>query len=70
MHRTDYFDKLSQLLKQPYAKNSENMYELLKRKTDTAIKNASKLYVKQCNQPLAKQNPVTLVFELVEKLKG
>lgn len=35
MHRTDYFDKLSQLLKQPYAKNSENMYELLKRKTDT-----------------------------------
>lgn len=70
MHRTDYFDKLSQLLKEPYAKNSENMYELLKRKTNTAIKNASKLYLKQCKQPLAKQNPVTLVFELVEKLKG
>ena len=70
MHRTDYFDKLSQLLKQQYAKNSENMYELLKRRTDTAIKNASKLYVKQCNQPLTNQNPVTLVFELVKKLKG
>ncbi len=70
MHSTDYFDKLSQLLKQPYAKNSENMYELLKRRTDIAIKNASKLYVKQCNQPLTNQNPVTLVFELVKKLKG
>ena len=70
MHRNDYFEKLSQLLKQPYTKNSDNMYNLLKDKTNIAIKNARKLYLKQYTQPLSEQNPVTLVFELVEKLKG
>ena len=70
MHRTDYFEKLSQLLKQPYTKNSDNMYNHLKDKTNIAIKNARKLYLKQYTQPLSEQNPVTLVFELVEKLKG
>ena len=70
MHRNDYFEKLSQLLKQPYTKNNDNMYNLLKHKTNIAIKNARKLYLKQYTQPLSEQNPVTLVFELVEKLKG
>ena len=46
------------------------MYNLLKDKTNIAIKNARKLYLKQYTQPLSEQNPVTLVFELVEKLKG
>ena len=70
MHRNNYFEKLSQLLKAPYTKNKEDMYELLKNKTNIAIKNARKLYIQQCTQPLSKQNPITLVFKLVEKLKG
>lgn len=68
MHRTDYFDKLSILLKQKYEKNNENMYSLLKSRIDTAIKNASKLHVKQMLLPIQEQNPVTLVYELVQKL--
>lgn len=68
MHRTDYFDKLSILLKQKYEKNNENMYSLLKSRIDTAIKNASKLHVKQMSLPIQEQNPVTLVYELVQKL--
>lgn len=69
MHRNDYFDKLSALLKQKYEKNNENMYSLLKTRIDTAIKNASKLHVRQMSLPLSEQNPVTLVYELVQKLK-
>ena len=45
------------------------MYNILKNKTETAIRNAKKLYLKQYTQPLSVQNPVTLVFQLVEKLK-
>jgi hypothetical protein len=69
MHRNDYFDKLSTLLKQKYEKNNENMYSLLKKRIDTAIRNASKLHVRQMLLPLNEQNPVTLVYELVQKLK-
>ncbi len=69
MHRKDYFDKLSVLLKQKYEKNNENMYSLLRTRIDTAIKNASKLYVRQMSLPLEVQNPVTLVYELVQKLR-
>ena len=70
MNRYDYFKKLSQLLKQPYAKNREDMYDLLRNKTAFAIKNARRLYLKQYTHPLSIQDPVTLVFQLVEKLKG
>lgn len=69
MHRTDYYDKLTVLLKQKYEKNNENMYALLKSRMDTAIKNASKLHVKQMKLPIKEQNPVTLVYELVQKLR-
>lgn len=69
MHRNDYFDKLSVLLKHKYEKNNENMYSLLKTRIDTAIKNASKLHVKQMSLPISEQNPVTLVYELVQKLR-
>lgn len=69
MKRSDYFDKLSILLKQKYEKNNENMYSLLKTRIDTAIKNASKLHVRQMILPLKEQNPITLVYELVQKLR-
>lgn len=69
MHRTDYFDKLSVLLKQQYEKNSENMYSILKSRIDTAIKNASKLHIKKMELPIKDQNPVTLVYELVQRLR-
>lgn len=69
MHRNDYFDKLSVLLKQKYEKNNENMYSLLKTRIDTAIKNASKLHIRQMSLPIKMQNPVTLVYELVQKLR-
>lgn len=69
MHRNDYFDKLTILLKQKYEKNNENMYSLLKSRIDTAIKNASKLHVKQMSLSLKEQNPITLVYELVQKLR-
>ena len=49
-------------------KNNENMYSLLKTRIDTAMKNASKLHAKQMKLPIKNQNPVTLVYELVQKL--
>ncbi|MBR4791406.1 MAG: RloB domain-containing protein [Treponema sp.] len=69
INRSDYYDKLSILLKQKYEKNNENMYSLLKTRIDTAIKNASKLHVRQMLFPLDEQNPITLVYELVQKLR-
>lgn len=68
MPRTQYYKKLSDLLERPYEKNCEQMFFLLKGKTETAIRNASKLFNKQRKLPYDKQNPVTLVFRLVEKL--
>lgn len=68
LSRNDYFKKLSQLLKQPYEKNNEKMYSLLIKRVKTAIKNASTLYSRQCNKPFSEQNPITLVFKLVQRL--
>ena len=68
MSRIQYYEKLSDLLERPYEKSCEKMFSLLKGKTETAIKNASKLFTNQCKLPYDKQNPVTLVFRLVEKL--
>jgi len=44
------------------------MYKTLSRKMKVAIKNASTLYNRQCGKPLGARNPVTLVFQLVERL--
>jgi len=60
--------KLSVLLKKTYTKNDETMYKTLSRKMKVAIKNASTLYNRQCGKPLGARNPVTLVFQLVERL--
>ena len=70
LSRKQYIDKLSVLLKKPYKKNDDGMYSILRKKQSRAIQNARKLFFRQCSSPLKDQNPVTTVFELVEKLNG
>ncbi len=70
MSRSVYIEKLSSLLGKTYRKNDVTMYKTLSRKMHTALKNASTLYTRQCCKPIAEQNPVTLVFLLVQKLAG
>jgi hypothetical protein len=66
--RSQYKEKLSELLKKTYLKNNEEMFSLLKNRQNRAMQNAQKLYYKQYLLPLKKQNPVTTVFYLVERL--
>ena len=68
LSREQYKEKLSELLEKPYLKNDEEMFSLLKNRQSSAIQNAQKLYHKQCSRPMKKQNPVTTVFRLVERL--
>jgi hypothetical protein len=70
LSRTQYIEKLSEFLKKTYLKNDENMYELLESRQAQALQNAHNLYKKQNVLPLKKQNPVTIVFKLVERLLG
>jgi hypothetical protein len=66
--RSQYKEKLSELLKKPYLKNNEEMFSVLKNRQNRAMQNAQKLYYKQYLLPLKEQNPVTTVFYLVERL--
>ena len=68
LSRNQYNEKLTELLGKKYQKNDEGMYQLLKNRQNTAIHNARKLYTQQHELPLAKQNPITTVFKLVERL--
>jgi len=68
--RLQYKEKLSELLKKTYVKNDPEMYSLLNGKQSIAIQNARKLYYKQCLLPLKDRNPITTVFQLVERLIG
>jgi len=66
--RSQYKEKLSELLRKPYLKNDLGMYLLLNKRQNRAIQNARKLYDKQCLLPLKERNPITTVFQLVERL--
>jgi hypothetical protein len=66
--RLQYKEKLSELLKKPYLKNDPEMYLLLNKRQRRAVQNAKKLYDIQCLLPLKERNPVTTVFQLVERL--
>ncbi|MDR0582770.1 MAG: RloB family protein [Treponema sp.] len=68
--RTQYKEKLTSALGVEYLKNDTQMYERLKNKQKEAIQNAKKLYAFQYNKTIQNQNPVTTVFELVEKLQS
>lgn len=66
----EYTRKLSVYLKKEYEKNSEEMYECLKGKQQTAIKNGKRL---QFNRPFCnpeKDNPSTTVHLLVDALNA
>lgn len=77
-HRQFYYNALSQLWSCNYEKNGksyefcQNIYERLKNdkkaSQEEAIKRADKLYTEQIQVEYHKQNPVTLVFELVKFL--
>jgi len=68
--RLQYEEKLTELMKKPYLKNDPGMYSFLNGKQSIAIQNARKLYYKQCLLPLKDRNPITTVFQLVERLIG
>jgi hypothetical protein len=70
LSRLQYKEKLSELLKKPYQKNDAGMYSELQRRQSRAMQNAKKLFYRQCSLPLKDQNPVTTVFQLVERLIG
>jgi hypothetical protein len=70
LSRGQYQEKLSDLLKKPYAKNDSKMYKILQKRQSTALQNAQKLFARQCGLPVREQNPVTTVFRLVERLMG
>jgi len=68
LSRKQYKEKLSKLLERTYKKNDEEIYQLLKKHQSTAIQNAERLYELQYRLPLAEQNPITTVFQLVKSL--
>lgn len=70
MSRTQYSDKLSQLLDRKYEKNLDDIYDLLKDKQDKAIANANRLRKFQFESnnnrhDYCNTNPVTTVQDLV-----
>ena len=67
--RSDYYKKLTTLLKYDYAKNSDDMYAKLEDKQPQAIKHAQKLLASYdpTHQPES-DNPATTVHLLVEEL--
>lgn len=70
LSRTDYGKKLTERLGREYLKNDPNMYATLKSRLNTAMSNAKVLFEKQHHKPISEQNPITLVFKLVESLFG
>ena len=70
LSRMQYKEILSKLLNKPYSKNDAGMYSLLENMQSRAIQNARKLFYRQCSLSLKDQNPVTTVFQLVERLLG
>jgi hypothetical protein len=70
LSRTQYQEKLTERLSQPYMKNSHDMYKLLRKRQSKALQNAKRLFNKQSMIPLSEQNPITTVFQLVERLNG
>ncbi len=69
MSRTQYKEKLSDLLGFVYKKNSKEMYNYIKDKEQTAMRNAEKLIKSYGdNIKYVKANPSTTVYKLVKEL--
>ena len=73
IHRTEYWPKLTEYLKQigagEYTKNREDMYQVLYPYMDYAIGNAKRLNALNEGKPPSKAAPGTKVYELIEILK-
>ena len=73
IHRTEYWPKLTEKLKQigadEYEKNRKDMYQVLRPYMDYAIGNAKRLNVLNEGKLPSKAAPGTKVYELIERLK-
>ncbi len=74
MPRTEYQDKLTDLMDRPYAKNAVDMYQVLSQtgKQAQAIAWAKRLHndVVAFQTPPSRANPCTTVYTLIETLNG
>lgn len=70
LHRYEYKEKLTNKLEQKYEKNSKKMYDILKDKQETAIKNAKDLEQFHNGKNPSEKNPSTTVYKLVEVLNN
>ncbi|MCY7862910.1 MULTISPECIES: RloB family protein [Bacillus] len=68
INRQQYVKKLNDFLGRKYKKNDPNMYNLLKSKQSTAIKNAKRLLESYTSQNPENNKPSTTVHLLVEEL--
>jgi len=68
IHRDEYYPKLSKYLNSKYQKNSDEIYEKLKPKLKTAIRNAKKIMKTHEDKPPSQCTPGTKVYELFEML--
>ena len=66
--RTDYMQKLSKELNHDYEKNSETIYDELRPRQDTAIKNAERLLDQYNPVRPSRDDPSTTVHKLVQQL--
>ncbi|MBN1998598.1 RloB domain-containing protein [candidate division KSB1 bacterium] len=67
LHRNQYAEKLDKIWGK-YVKTDTEHYALLKKKQKNAVKFAKELYSLKARRSPAKQDPVTLVYKLVETL--
>lgn len=66
--RDDYIKKLTQLLGKKYQKNSDTIYDELRNRLVTAIRNAEKLLASYNSSNPGQNNPSTTVHLLVKEL--
>lgn len=68
LSRSEYADRLTNLLGTPYRKNDKAIYQQLKEKQPQAIQNAEKLLSQYTPPNPAEDNPSTTVHLLVQEL--
>lgn len=66
--RTDYINRLNQLLDSPYSKRDETLYETLLARQPTALQNAARLLNSYAVAQPSKDDPSTTVHLLVAQL--
>lgn len=73
IHRTEYWSKLTEHLKQidagEYEKNRKDMYQILRPYMECAIANAKRLNALNEGKLPSKSAPGTKIYELIEILK-